>query len=149
MSSEVSIAKALSGGECVSIILDTISKALTRTSRFAAHMSYPGFTAKIHIDFYPSRSFVPPVNRDLTIESGDISSISPDPIFTETLEIPLAPPNIARESAGLPTPVLVTEADGKSHEVWKHVNKIPTQLKHAPSNLKRGTAAPESQGKVK
>lgn len=116
--SEVSIAKALSGGECLEAILSKVRSILSKDDRFQSHMGYTGFRATIRVEFHPSLSFVPSVEREVEIEEGSQDEITPEPTVSETIELPIAPPNAVREEAGLPTPVLVTDGQGRSHEEW-------------------------------
>lgn len=92
------------------------------------HVAYSGFTATIDFKFRPSMSFVPDVERTVTVEQGDRSQLEAAPTVNERIEIGKRPPNQVREEAGMPTPVLVTDGNGQSREEWKKTSKaVPKQ----------------------
>src|SRR5271163_3487389 len=105
MSSEVSIAKPLSGTECLEAILYRLRETFSKDERFFSHMAYTGFTAKIGFEFFPQNSFIPPVQRELSVSEGEIDDLSETPTIDETITLDLAPPNKVREDADLPTPI--------------------------------------------
>jgi hypothetical protein len=117
MSSEVSIAKPLSGTECLEAILYRIREVFSKDERFYSHMAYTGFNAKIDLKFYPQNSFIPPVEREIEIPIGEVDNLSESSEVSQ-IEIPIAPPNKVREDADLPTPVLITHNDGTFEEKW-------------------------------
>src|SRR5271167_2287602 len=128
MSSEVSIAKPLSGTECLEAILYKIRETFQKDERFFGHMAYTGFTAEVVFNFYPQNSFIPPVERPLYIEVGDPTPVEEHNALNEIVSLPLAPPNKVREDADLPTPVLVTHNDGTFEEKWiKRRGRPPKQ----------------------
>lgn len=135
MSSEVSIAKPLSGPECVEACLAALRKAISRDDRFSSHMAYSGFRAEINLKFYPVLSFIPPVDRDVVLEEGDVEGVETEPTVELTAVLEPAPPNKVREDAEMPQPVLVTEQDGKSHEKWVRKGAVPRQNR-IPGKLK-------------
>src|SRR5271167_3039327 len=118
MSSEVSIAKPLSGTECLEAILYRLRETFSKDERFFSHMAYTGFTAKIGFEFFPQNSFIPPVQREISVSEGEIDDLSETSTIDETITLDLAPPNKVREDADLPTPVLFTHNDGTFEEKW-------------------------------
>lgn len=135
MQAEISIAKQLSGPECLDSCIATLRNALVKDDRFMPHMAYHGYTAEIAFKFTPYNSFAPPVDRVVSVFNGDLST-DPEASVTVNLEIPLRSPNVVREEAELPTPVLVTDGKGNTHEEWKHTGKAPTSSK-VPHNKVR------------
>ena len=128
MSSEVSIAKPLSGTECLEAILYRLRESFSKDERFFSHMAYTGFTAKIGFEFFPQNSFIPPVQREISVIEGEADDLSETPTVDETITLDLAPPNKVREDADLPTPVLVTHNDGTFEEKWiKRRGRPPKQ----------------------
>jgi hypothetical protein len=121
MQSEVSIAKPLSGPECLEACLYALKTALSKDDRFMNHVAYTGFTASIDFKFRPAMSFVPDVERTVDVGAGDQSNIGPE--TTEHIEIAKRPPNQVREEADMPQPVLVTDGQGQSREEWKKTSK--------------------------
>jgi hypothetical protein len=134
MASEVSIAKALSGSESLTSIMDSIRKHLERDDRFSDNMAYTGFHAVIDVKFYPQHSFIPPVDRMIVVDEGDQSDISETATVNELIDLPILPPNEVRENADLPTPVLVTDAKGLTHEKWVKRGKSPIGRTSLPKN---------------
>jgi hypothetical protein len=129
MQGEVSIAKPLSGPECLEACLTTLRTALSKDDRFMTHVAYSGFTAVIDFKFRPSLSFVPDVERTVDVSVGDLSGLEPEPTVVAHIEIPERPPNLVRQEADMATPVLVTDGKGQSHEEWKKTTKtIPKNL---------------------
>ena len=118
MSSEVSIAKPLSGTECLEAILYKIRETFSKDERFFGHMAYTGFTAEVVFNFYPQNSFIPPIERIMHIEVGEPVDVEDYDAKDEVVSLPLAPPNKVREDSDLPTPVLVTHNDGTFEEKW-------------------------------
>jgi hypothetical protein len=108
MSKEKSIPKRLSGSEALESLMEAIYKRLCAHGHFHSHKAYQGYSATVRIDFRPARSFSPPLSDDFLVEQFE-----PDAEFeegvTETLEIPVRPPNQVREEAGLDMPVQVEE----------------------------------------
>lgn len=143
MPSEVSIAKHLSGTECLYSCVEALKKALSKDDRFSSHMAYSGFRAEVSIKFYPVMSFIPPVDRTVTVEEGDLTELEyamgvdtgSGESFESTVVLEPAPPNAVREEAGLPQPVLVTDNEGKSHEKWVTKGPVPRQNR-IPGKLK-------------
>jgi hypothetical protein len=125
MSSEVSIAKQLSGTECLDACLFELRKILIKDGRFQSHMAYQGFRAEISFKFYPAIGFVPPTEREIEVTGGDTAEVETVPTVDETLTLKERPPNQVREEADMHTPVLVTENDGKTHEKWVKRGKAP------------------------
>ena|SRR5271156_236856 len=137
MSSEVSIAKPLSGTECLEAILYRLRETFSKDERFFSHMAYTGFTAKIGFEFFPQNSFIPPVQREVSVIEGETDDLSKTPTIDETITLDLAPPNKVREDADLPTPVLVTHNDGTFEEKWiKRRGRPPKQS--VPMNKRKG-----------
>jgi hypothetical protein len=132
MPSEVSIAKHLSGPEVLESILHSFRAAMNKDDRFMSHVAYSGYHAEVDFHFYPAMSFVPPLERNIRTEDGDLSNLQTVP-ETVKLEIPLRPPNEVREDADMPLPVLVTHSDGRQEEKWVKKGKAPKQNK-APKN---------------
>src|ERR1700692_3298169 len=132
MSSEVSLAKPLSGSECLEAILYRLRETFSKDERFFSHMAYTGFTAKIGFEFYPQNSFIPPVQREIEIPIGEVGDLSETSLVDESITFDLAPPNKVREDADLPTPVLLTHNDGTFEEKWikrrgrRPKNPLPT-----------------------
>lgn len=118
MPTEVSVAKPLSGTEALDACLYELRRLLSRDGRFQSHMAYQAFRAEIDFKFYPAVGFTPPVERKLEITQGDQSEVEENPTVEESLEIPVRPPNQVREESEMPTPVLVTDAMGKTEEKW-------------------------------
>jgi len=81
-------------------------------------MAYQGFRAAIAFKFYPAVGFTPPVERAIEITGGELSEIEENPTVDEQIVIPVRPPNQVREEAEMPTPVLVTDAVGRTEEKW-------------------------------
>jgi hypothetical protein len=127
MQSEVSIAKPLSGPECLESCLHALRMALSRDDRFMNHVAYTGFTATIDFKFRPSMSFVPDVERTVIVEEGDQTELEKEPTVEARVELTQRPPNQVREEAGMKQPVLVTDGQGNSREEWKRVAKVPRQ----------------------
>ncbi len=125
MSSEVSIAKPLSGTEALDACMDSLRRQLAKDNRFQSHMAYRGFRAEISFRFYPALDFIPNVEREISIEIGDASAVEPEPTVVEKVDIPVRPPNQVREEADMPTPVLVTDGEGKTTEKWVKRAKAP------------------------
>jgi hypothetical protein len=134
MQSEVSIAKPLSGPECLEACLNALKTALSRDDRFMNHVAYTGFHAVIDFKFRPSMSFVPDCEREVIVAEGDQQSLESSPTVSKTVIIPMRPPNQVREEADMAQPVLVTDGQGQSREEWKKsTTKIP---KNAPKHNK-------------
>lgn len=119
MQNEVSIAKPLSGPECLEACLHALKTALSKDDRFMQHVAYAGFTASIDFKFRPSMSFVPDVERTVKVEEGSQEELAEEPTVSEKVELANRPPNVVREEAGMPQPVLVTDKDGQGHEEWR------------------------------
>ena len=136
MQGEVSVAKQLSGSECLEACITSLRQALAKDDRFMPHMAYHGFTAEIIFHFQPHESFAPPVDRTVGIWKGETTGPEGE-LISATVEIPLRPPNVVREEAGMPTPVLVTDSKGQSHEEWKKTGKVPHQAA-IPHNKVKG-----------
>lgn len=136
---ETSIAKPLSGPECLDSCLDALRKALSKDDRFSSHMAYSGFRAIIQFKFYPQLSFVPAIERGLTVEEGEHNDIAESPTVDETVELPLRPPNQVREEAKLAQPILVSDGQGRSHEEWvKRDGPVPKQSVVPKKNVVKG-----------
>lgn len=140
MQSEVSIAKPLSGTECLEACLTTLRTALSKDDRFSTHMGYSGFTATIDFKFRPSMSFTPDVERTVDVELGDVSNLEGRPTVEETVEIPQRPPNQVRQEADMPQPVLVTDGQGQSHEEWKKTSRAVPKNVVPKKNKVKGAA---------
>jgi hypothetical protein len=136
MPSEVSIAKPLSGTESLDACLNSLRIALSKDDRFSSHMAYTGFRAVIDFKFYPVMTFVPDVERVVEVTEGE-GEPETEPTVTETVEIPVRPPNQVREEADMPQPVLVTDSKGQGHEEWKRVAKASPKGA-VPKNKIRG-----------
>jgi hypothetical protein len=108
MSKEKSIPKRLSGTEALDSIMDGIYKRLCAHGHFHSHKAYQGYSATVKIDFRPARSFSPPLTDDFTIDDLEPGADLSEGI-TETIEIPVRPPNQVREESGLDMPVQVEE----------------------------------------
>lgn len=134
MQAEISIAKQLSGPECVEACIASFRNALARDDRFMPHMAYHGFRASFDFKFFPHNSFAPNVERTVEVIGGEQGL--EQPAVEVHVEIPLRPPNQVREEADLATPVLVTDGKGQSHEEWKRVGKKPTN--GTPKNKIKG-----------
>ncbi|MDE2099400.1 MAG: hypothetical protein KGL39_19265 [Patescibacteria group bacterium] len=122
MQSEVSISKPISGTEAIESCIYALRQALARDDRFSTHAAYRGFRASIDFKFSPSMSYVPDVERSVSLTEGDVSGDFEEE-SSLSVEIPLRPPNQVREEAELPQPVLVTNASGESHEEWRKTSK--------------------------
>lgn len=128
MSTEVSIAKPISGPEALESCIDSLRKALSKDDRLGPHMAYSGFRAVIHFQFSPQLSFIPDIERHVDVERGETNDISETATVDERVEVPLRSPNQVRQEAGLPQPILVTDSQGRSTEKWiKHDGNRPTQ----------------------
>ena len=108
MSKEKSIPKRLSGSEALESIMEAIYKRLSAHGHFHSHKAYQGYSATVKLEFRPARSFSPPLTDDFTVEDLDPGVILHESV-TETIEIPVRPPNQVREEAGLDMPVQVEE----------------------------------------
>jgi hypothetical protein len=135
MPAEVSIAKQLSGPECLEACVSALRSTLVKDDRFMPHMAYHGFTADIVFKFTPHNSFAPPVERTLEVKGGEQGMEQPSAMFH--VELPLRPPNQVREEAQLPTPVLVADDKGQAHEEWKKTGSVPKQSP-VPKNKIKG-----------
>lgn len=136
---EVSIAKPISGPEALEACLDSIRKALSKDDRFGGHMAYSGFRAEVTFKFYPQLSFVPPVEREITLEKGKVNDLAEAPTVDEKIELPVRPPNQVREEAGLAQPVLVTDGQGRSTEKWVTRSGVPSAQPNVPKkNVVKG-----------
>lgn len=126
--SEVSIAKPLSGSECLEACLAEFRKVLVRDERFSSHMSYTGFRAELNIKFHPQMSFIPDADRTVEVTEGEQTALPETPSVDETVTLPLRPPNQVREEADMPQPVLVKDGKDAGTEKWvKTANKPPAQ----------------------
>lgn len=126
MQSEVSIAKPLSGPECVEACFAALRNVLARDDRFATHIAYPGFRAVIRFNFYPHQSYVPDLERTIEVTGGELGKELD--VVDVRVKIPVRPPNQVREEADMPQPVLVTDQTGQSHEEWKKTTRmVPKQ----------------------
>ena len=123
MQAEVSIAKQLSGSECLEALVAELRKVLARDDRFMPHMAYHGFRAVIDLKFFPHNSFLPDFERQVQVTGGE-QGIE-QPAVEVHVDMPLRPPNEVREEADLPTPVLVTDGKGNTHEEWKRIGRKP------------------------
>jgi hypothetical protein len=107
----------------VEIALDSILHALRQklrmNGRFASHMAYAGYRAEIGIKFYPTASFVPPIEQSIELDTVPTGAVvSQTATVDESLEIPVRPPNKVREDADMPTPVLTQDENGNPVERW-------------------------------
>ena len=134
MQSEVSIAKQLSGPECVEACLNAVRNALAQDDRFSTHMAYPGFRAVIDFHFFPHQSYIPEVERVVKVTGGELGKELE--VVDVAVELPVRPPNQVREEAGMPQPVLVTDQNGQSHEEWKKVASKPPSQKFPHNKVK-------------
>jgi hypothetical protein len=66
------------------------------------------------------------VERKVEIEEGEGVAVL-DHMFDEKVVIVERPPNQVREEADMPTPVLVTAADGQASEKWVKKGAAPKQ----------------------
>jgi hypothetical protein len=128
MPSEVSIAKALSGSECLESLIHSLRETLGRDDRFSSHMAYSGFKAEIRVKFTPVMSFIPEVDRTIHAFSGDQPDPEESPILDVTYAMEPKPPNQVREEADLPQPVLVTDGEGRTTEKWVKKGNAPKQV---------------------
>src|ERR1700679_538658 len=98
---EISLPKQLSGPESLDSMLYELRQKLRMNGRFSSHMAYPGYRAVLKLEFYPAASFVPEVIQTIEVDkvfSGfDGIILSQSPTVTETVEIPVRPPNQVRE----------------------------------------------------
>lgn len=138
MQSEVSIAKPLSGPECLEACLYALKSALGKDDRFMNHVAYSGFAATIEFKFRPSLSFVPDVERTVVVGEGDQTQLEEKPTVEEKITLAQRPPNQVREEAEMPQPVLVTDGQGQSREEWKKVGRPPKQGERPKVNRVRG-----------
>jgi hypothetical protein len=124
---EISLPKQLSGSEALESMLAELHKTLSRNGRFASHMAYSGYRAEIDVRFYPAASFVPPVEQTVEIDAVQKDAIvSQTATVSESIEIPVRPPNKVREDANMPTPVLTMDAQGNMVErMVKRANQVP------------------------
>jgi hypothetical protein len=136
MSKEKSIPKRLSGTEALDSIMDGIYKRLCAHGHFHSHKAYQGYSATVKIDFRPARSFSPPLTDEFSV--GDLpfhneGEIDMEflPSVTETIDIPVRPPNQVREEAGLDMPVQVEE-QGQLVERFIPPAKYKGRLKGQP-----------------
>ena len=130
MPKEKSIPKRLSGTEALDSLMDGIYKRLCAHGHFHSHKAYQGYSATVKIDFRPARSFSPPLTDDFTVEDLEPGAELADGI-TETIEIPVRPPNQVREDAGLDMPVQ-TEENGQLVERFISPAKYKGRLKGQP-----------------
>ena len=130
MSKEKSIPKRLSGTEALDSIMDGIYKRLCAHGHFHSHKAYQGYSATVKIDFRPAYSFSPPLTDDFTIDDLEPGAELADGV-TETIEIPVRPPNQVREEAGLDMPVQVEE-QGQLVERFIPPAKYKGRLKGQP-----------------
>lgn len=136
MPKEKSIPKRLSGTEALESLMDGIYKRLCAHGHFHSHKAYQGYSATVKIDFRPARSFSPPLTDDFTVgylpchNEGEID-VEFLPTVTETIEIPVRPPNQVREEAGLDMPVQ-TEENGQLVERFISPAKYKGRLKGQP-----------------
>jgi hypothetical protein len=137
MSKEKSIPKRLSGNEALDSIMEAIYKRLSAHGHFHSHKAYQGYSATVKLDFRPARSFSPPLTDDFLVEDYSPEADLGDPI-TETIEIPVRPPNQVREEAGLDMPVQVEER-GQLVERFIPPAKYKGRLK--PNGKKPSTAS--------
>ena len=133
---EISLAKGLTGREALDSMMFEVRQKLAMHGRFGVNMNYPGYRAEVSVKFYPAASFVPPLENELTVEHltgapGEV--VSQTATVTETVEIPIRPPNAVREAADLPTPVLTQDSAGNTVEKW--VKRKPGAV---PKNKVRG-----------
>lgn len=129
---EISLAKQLSGPETLDSMLFELRQKLRMNGRFASHMAYPGYRAVLKLEFYPAASFIPPVEQTVEVERNPTPGpdekivLSEVATVSETVDIPIRPPNAVREASDMPTPVLVPDANGNSVEKWvKRSGKTP------------------------
>ena len=137
MSKEKSIPKRLSGNEALDSIMEAIYKRLSAHGHFHSHKAYQGYSATVKLDFRPARSFSPPLTDDFLVEDYSPEADLGDPI-TETIEIPVRPPNQVREEAGLDMPVQIEER-GQLVERFIPPAKYKGRLK--PNGKKPSTAS--------
>ncbi len=130
MSKEKSIPKRLSGSEALDSIMEAIYRRLSAHGHFHSHKAYQGYSATVKIEFRPARSFSPPLTDDFVAEDIEPEADLGDPI-TDTIEIPLRPPNQVREEAGLDMPVQVDE-QGRLVERFIPPAKYKGRLKGQP-----------------
>ena len=140
MQNEVSIAKPLSGPECIEACLHALKATLSKDDRFMNHVAYAGFSASIDFKFRPSMSFVPNVERTVEVNEGSQEELSEQPTVEEKVELGLRPPNQVREEADMPQPVLVTDGKGQAHEEWKKTSKTPPKQAVPKHNKVKGAA---------
>lgn len=137
MPKEKSIPKRLSGSEALQSLMDGIYKRLCAHGHFHSHKAYQGYSATVKIDFRPARSFSPPLTDDFTVDDVDPGAELAEGI-TETIEIPVRPPNQVREDAGLDMPVQ-TEENGQIVERFipqaKYKGKLKGQPKLSTANM--------------
>lgn len=101
-------------------------------------MNYPGYRARIRVEFYPAASFVPSMENEVLIEhltGADGEVVSQTPTVDEVVEIPVRPPNAVREAAELPTPVLTQDSAGNPVEKWVQRKGQPPKNKIVGSHL--------------
>lgn len=140
MSSEISIAKDLSGPECLDACLTKLRDTLSRYDLFHAHMSYPAFRAQIKFEFWPQSTSIPDVELTVNVERGAQEQLQEQSTVAATVVIDPAPPNAIREDAGLPLPVLVTHGDGTTEEKWVKRGDLPSRKIGVPKNRVNGAA---------
>jgi hypothetical protein len=116
MPSEVSIPKALSGAEIIEAIKHDVGQMLSHDDRLYPHVAYSGFEAHITIQIRTPASMIPGIDRELTIEKGDVTDLEETPSITASTDRDIQPPNQVRMETNQPLPVLVTNEKGQTHE---------------------------------
>lgn len=137
---EISLVKQLSGPEALDSMLHELRNKLRMNGRFGSHMAYPGYRAEISVKFYPAASAIPPIEQLIELDTVPTDSIvSQTATVTETVEIPVRPPNQVREDADMPTPVMVMDENGNPMEKWvKRKGKVPRN-KYKGGDVREGT----------
>src|SRR5271156_5923456 len=116
---DISLVKQLSGPEALDSMLSELRKVLRMNGRFSSHMAYSGYRAEISVKFYPAATFVPPVEQDIELNTVPADAVlSQTATVTETVDIPVRPPNQVREDADMPTPILTQDEHGNPVEKW-------------------------------
>ncbi|HWF62926.1 MAG TPA: hypothetical protein VN666_21820 [Nitrospira sp.] len=124
---EVSLPKQLSGPEALESILFELRKKWRMNGRFQPHMAYPGYRARVTLEYYPAASFIPAIEQTVELDTAPEGSVvSQTATVEETVEIPVRPPNQVREESDMPTPVLTQDEQGNNVEKWvKRSGRVP------------------------
>ncbi len=131
MPKERSIPKRLSGGEALDSLMYRVYERLRVHGHFHSHKAYQGYRARVTVEFAPAMSFAPPLTDEFSVDFGlDIlpEGTEVGPSMTETIEVPIMPPNQVRDECGMDIPVEVEE-NGVPTERWVKPSQYKGRLK--------------------